>query len=204
MADDLTPTDYAYLIILKVEGRELSNNEMGERYGVRLQSPDYAKLNGLGYVLSQTKRRPYTHVLTKEGEKFLSGRLPVAKTKGSRRPTREEMLWAAVAAQHNAPVPVPVPVQRTDAPARGLGDRIRAAYAALADGPGDWVSLSKIRPLVGDVAKSDVDKVLRQLLDAPDVYLEPEHNRHRIDRAEREAAIRIGGEDRHKLAIGVR
>jgi hypothetical protein len=198
MADELTPTDYAYLMILKAEGREITNNEMGERYGVRLQSPDYAKLNGLGYVLSQTKQRPYTHVLTKDGEKFLEGPLPVATSKGSKRPTKEQVLWAAVVAQHNGhPRP-------KDAAAPKLGDRIRAAYAALADGPGDWVSLSKLRPLLGDASKSDVDNTLRRLLQAPDVHLEPEHNRHRIDRAEREAAIRIGGEDRHKLAIGVR
>lgn len=198
MADELTPTDYAYLIILKAAGREISNNEMGEQYGVRLQSPDYAKLNGLGYVLSQTKRRPYTHILTKEGEKFLTGSLPVAKAKGSKRPTREEMLWAAMVAQHNDLPRI------KDTPKRGLDERIRAAYATVADGSGDWVSLAKVRPLLADVSKANVDKALEQLLDASDVRIEPEPNRHRIGRADREAAVRIGGEEMHKLAIGLR
>jgi hypothetical protein len=34
------------------------------------------------------------------------------------------------------------------------------------------------------------------------VWLEPEVHGHRIDAKLRDAAVRIGGEDRHKLAIG--
>lgn len=210
MPDDLTPTDYAYLIILKIEGREISNTDLSKRYDVRLISPDYEKLNGLGYVVSQTARRPYKHVLTKEGEKFLDGPLTVVRSepeaKESKRAAKERPLWAALVALHNDHLrPTAAATEKgADTPEQSLGDRIRAAYATLADGPGDWVSLSKVRPLLGDAPKADVDKAFRQLLDEPDVRIEPEPNRHRIDRAEREAAVRIGGENRHKLAIGLR
>jgi hypothetical protein len=214
MPGDLTPIDYAYLIILKIEGYEITNSELSKKYDVRLISPDYEKLNALGYVVSQTDRRPYKHVLTKEGEKFLDGPLVVvrsepeakAEAKAGKRAAKEKPLWAALAALHNDHLsPTDPAVEKgADTPKQGLGDRIRAAYATLADGPGDWVNLSKVRPLLGDVPKVDLDKAFRQLLDAPDVRIEPEPNRHRIDRAEREAAVRIGGEDRHKLAIGLR
>jgi hypothetical protein len=59
MAAELTSADYAYLVILQAEGREISNSEMHESYEVRLTSPDYEKLNADGYVASETKRRPY-------------------------------------------------------------------------------------------------------------------------------------------------
>jgi hypothetical protein len=46
--------------------------------------------------------------------------------------------------------------------------------------------------------------MLESMLDSPDVQLEPEPFGHRIGAEERSAAVNIGGEDRHKLAIGVR
>jgi hypothetical protein len=210
MPDDLTPADYAFLIILKIKGCEISNTELFKEYGVRLLSPDYEKLNASGYVVSQTDRRPYKHVLTKEGEKFLEGPLVVVRSepeaKEAKRTARERPLWAALAALHNDHLRSEAPADKEGAGSlqQDLGDRIRIAYATLVNGPGEWVSLSKVRPLLCDVSKADLDAAFRQLLDAPDVRIEPEPNRHRIDRAEQEAAVRIGGEDRHKLAIGLR
>jgi hypothetical protein len=45
---------------------------------------------------------------------------------------------------------------------------------------------------------------LTSLLDAPDVNLEPEPNQKTLKPEDRRAAVRIGGEDRHLLAIGMR
>jgi hypothetical protein len=152
MADDLTPTDYAFLILLKIEGREIDNTEMGKRYGVKLLGPDCTRLNGEGYVVSETAHRPYRHALTQKSLKVLDG---------------------------------------------------RSAYADLAAEPGAWVSLSRLRPLFGDVSKAELDKALGHLLDAPDVNLEPEPNQKTLKPEDRRAAVRIGGEDRHLLAIGM-
>jgi len=211
MAAELTSADYAFLIILKAQGREISNTEMNKLYEVRLVSPAYEKLNAAGYVSSETKRRPYRHVITEEGAKVLADPLAIDEDRaeaGEKRTPREKQLWAAVVAQQNHIVRLlakggaaaaTVIEQSPD-----LDGRIRAAYTKLAGAPGEWVDLAALRPLVGDVPKAELDKALARMLDARDVRLEPEPLVHRVGAEERKAAVRIGGEDRHKLAIGRR
>jgi hypothetical protein len=206
---DLTPVEYAMLILLRNEDRELSNTEMAKLYGVRLVSPLYEKLNADGLVVSETKSRPYRHSISSKGRTELADALVAEpEADGSEKRTfKEQVLWAAVVAQHNTNQHNTK--KRTDhgtAPAGNgsvsLDDRIRAAYQVLTDGPGEWVSLTKIRGLFIDVPSTDLDRALTDMLDASDVWLEPEVHRHRIDAKLRDAAVRIGGEDRHKLAIG--
>ena len=191
MAGDLTPTDYAFLIILRAEGREISNTEMEARHRVRLTGPVFAKLNGGGYVDSDTKRRPYRHVITSQGRKVLEEPWAV-EDDGERQTAKEKVLWAALMAQPPA------------APAASVAERIRAAYDRLAGAPGRWVELTDLRPQLAGVPKAEVDAALVAMLDDPDVRLEPETFGHRIDGRKREASVDVGGESRHKLAIGPR
>ncbi|WP_305788666.1 hypothetical protein [Symbioplanes lichenis] len=207
MADDLSPTDYAFLLLLRVEDRELSNNELHDLHGVRLIGAQYAKLNAGGYVVSKTDRRPYRHALSPKGARLLDSPLEVEEEQQDSRKTKETQLWAALTAWHRHTLgrgPAPAPGEKAAPVVSSLDERIRAAYATLADDPGDWVSLSRLRPLFPDVAKADLDQALKHLLDASDVRLDPEVHGHRIDAEERAASVRIGGEDRHKLAIGSR
>lgn len=211
MSAELTPADFAFLILLKAAGRELSNTEMHEHYQVRLVGAAYAKLNSAGFVDSNTKARPYRHNLTKEGTRALAQRLTI--TDGGAEKTIEKVLWAAVVVQQNellkgrpagndaGPEPGPEPEVEPEAPV-DLDGRVRAAYAELAGEPGDWVSLTALRRALVDVGKADLDKALEQMLDTPGVHLDPEPFGHRIGAQERAAAVYIGGEHRHKLAIG--
>lgn len=211
MAAELTAAEYSYLVLLQAEGREISNSEMDELYGVRLKTPDYEKLNADGYVVSTTKPRPYRHVITDKGSKVLADPLEVDQGRtadGGKRSTGErQLLWAAMVAQQKliarllsrrdqAEIVVEEPAD--------LDGRIRAAYTKLAGAPGEWVDLSALRPLFGDVSRAEFDEALARMLDARDVRLEPDPLGHRIGAEERNAAVSIGGEDRHKLAIGRR
>ncbi|SCF49509.1 hypothetical protein GA0070216_13517 [Micromonospora matsumotoense] len=204
MVTDLTSAEYAYLIILWAEGREISNTEMAELYGVRLKSPDYAKLNADGYIISRTKPSPYRHSITDQGVKALlepltleQGRVP----EGEKRSAKErELYWAAMLAQQKILLRSSSGSDR--AAPTDLTGRVRAAYGKLVSAPGDWVKLVDLRVLLADVSKSALDKALEGMLDSPDVSLEPEPFGHRIGVRERNAAVHIGGEDRHKLAIG--
>ena len=118
-------------------------------------------------------------------------------------------MWTTIVALHKKVLGMPA-ARATPQPDvrsrddRSLDERVRAAYDQVADRPGDWIDLTAIRPLLPDVAKGELDKALEKMLDAPDVRLDPEVHRHRIGKAEKEASVRIGGEDRHKLAIGLR
>jgi hypothetical protein len=204
MSADLTSLDYAFMILLRKADRELSNTEMDQLYQVRLVGSAYAKLNADGYVNSNTTARPYRHQLTAKGREELAVYLSPEGGKG-RKPA-DKAVWAAMVslagattgeAAASAPAAVPEPPV-------ALEERIRAVYAELAAGRGDWIDLTVLRPKLADVPKADLDRALVTLLQAPDVRIEPESHGRRIDQAGREAALLVGGEARHKLAIGQR
>ena len=204
---ELTSAEYCYLIILKAEDRELSNTEMHKLYGVRLVSPEYAKLNADGYIVSRTKPSPYRHTITDKGLKALAEPLTVEQgrpAEGEKRAAKErELHWAAILA-HRKLEGRPAKSNDRAPTAIDLDGRVRAAYLEVAGAAGRWIKLADLRAQLSDVSKAELDKTLEQMLGSPDVQLEPEPFGHRIGSAERKAAVHIGGEDRHKLAIGVR
>lgn len=84
-------------------------------------------------------------------------------------------------------------------------DRIRNAYRhALRDldkQPGDWLSLTDLRPYIGG-HRPHVDEALRQLARTREAAIVPESNQKALTGADREAAVVIG--DQHKHAIAIR
>lgn len=81
-----------------------------------------------------------------------------------------------------------------------LQAKIREAYDTLAAKPQAWVSLRTLRPLVGG-ERADVDCALIALLRTGTCHLVPESNRKALTDAHREAAIRVGTEDKHHIAF---
>gem|GEM_PF-4038987 len=69
--------------------------------------------------------------------------------------------------------------------------------------PGELVSLADLRPRLAGVARPDVDAALVTLSSAPGVRIIPESNQKTLTAAERAAAVSIGNQDRHLIAIGV-
>lgn len=79
---------------------------------------------------------------------------------------------------------------------------IRKAYAQLADQPNTWVSLTRLRPLLGDVPRDEVDAALRRMIALPDVRLVPWENQKTLTQADRDAAVVIGDQPKHRIWIG--
>ncbi len=103
------------------------------------------------------------------------------------------------------PEPLPASVAEAQAIAlpRDLVTEIRQTYRALADAPGDWVSLADLRPLLGEVEKSAVDEALITMIEqARDVNLVPESNQKELTDAVRKAAVWVGGQHKHLISIG--
>jgi transposase-like protein len=90
-----------------------------------------------------------------------------------------------------------------DAPgaADDVAAQIRASYERLAARPGAWVSLTELRASV-DAPRHLVDDVLRELERRPDVNLVPESNQKTLTQQDRDAAVVIGGQDKHLLWMG--
>jgi len=201
---ELSSVDYAFLAVLRTIGREVSNTELDRMYEVRLVGRPFERLVGAGYISSDTKHRPYRHVITQDGLKALAADLGIGDDHvedGEKRSLREKILWAGLVAAHQRPAGAG-PAEAARAQPDDLDGRIRTAYANLVSTHGQWVSLHALRAQLADVDRAALDRTLRQMLRSGDVRLEPDPLEHRVSAEERAAAIHVGGEYRHKLAIG--
>lgn len=86
---------------------------------------------------------------------------------------------------------------------------VRQVYAELRaqnDRPDlfEWVSLTRLRAELDarGMSRAEQDDALRAMMrEAEDVNLVPENNQKALTDADRAAAIRLGGQDKHLLAI---
>jgi hypothetical protein len=67
--------------------------------------------------------------------------------------------------------------------------------------PGGWLGLVKLRAELSDVPRADLDAALVRLYQAPGVSLVPEENQKTLTTADRAAAVEIGLQDKHLIAI---
>jgi len=86
-------------------------------------------------------------------------------------------------------------------PEEDIEIRIRAAYRSLAKERGDWVSLTKLRPLLGNVSKAEVDTTLQRMNRNPYVSLVPDSNQKTLTNEDRVSAVRIGGEYKNLISM---
>jgi hypothetical protein len=86
-------------------------------------------------------------------------------------------------------------------PSDDVEARVRDVYRRLAGAGRDWVSLAAVRAQVADLRPEEVDAVLIRMARRPDVRLAGEPNRKALSDADHAAAVQVGGEDRHLLAI---
>lgn len=209
--DDLTPSESAILIVLMAEAREIANSELTKRFGLDVKKPNRDKLNNLGYVHSVKKGNAgFFHTLDDKGWLRVMDDLnfinPKARALGAALATLQTNLRDRVLPRvgytsfaemfsHNEIAPRQAPSD--------LEARLRCAYDALAAEPRAWVSLTRLRPFFADQPTAAVDEALRKLSRAGDVNLVPENNQKSLTDADRAAAIRLGGQDKHLLAIGV-
>jgi hypothetical protein len=82
-------------------------------------------------------------------------------------------------------------------------ERVRTAYEMIAPKAGELVSLADLRDVVGDLIRADVDAALRRLHRRPGVTLVPEANQKTLDRRSRDAAVVIGDQPKHAIAMRV-
>lgn len=206
----------ASLIVLMATARELTNPELRELTGFDLTGADRLRLNDLGLVESRKKGRPFAHELTAQGwhavrELLASERPPRAGAFGGALYTLMAALGTGLDHQGLSPAEFfgPHPVRRAavqppaSAPADSaeIESAIRKAYSGLAEHSGDWVGLAPLRARLGAFDRTDVDEALRGLAMQPGVHVIPVANLKSLTQEDREAALWLGGEDNHAIAI---
>ncbi|MGB3443380.1 MAG: hypothetical protein WBA97_31985 [Actinophytocola sp.] len=200
----LTSQDISALFTLMAVAREIDNTELAEATGIRITGDVRRRLNDLGLVSSsRTGNKPYVHDLTDKG--WVRCRTELA----AQRPARPGYYGYAFFAVLNS-------LDRFfDRENRQLADvfqpevdggdnleaQIRSAYRKLAPRPGEWVHLARLRPLLNGASREDVDGVLKALGRRQEVTLAPNPDRKSVTADDRAAAVRIGGDDNHLIAI---
>ncbi|ETK31501.1 hypothetical protein MPTA5024_34800 [Microbispora sp. ATCC PTA-5024] len=213
------------MLLLMAEAREVSNPELKERYNLTITGDDRKRLNDLKLVESWVRSRSYAHVLTDAGwaraaELFRDG-VPSSPRPAGR--ALEAALRALAAGLHRhlrqtrtslgeffaldetgIDDEIDAEIAETDTGEGGpdVESRIREAYRRLADGPNAWVSLTRLRPLLGDASPEEVDGTLRRMIGMPDVHLIPETNQKTLTDEDRRAAVTIGDQPKHLILIG--
>ncbi|MFI7076507.1 hypothetical protein ACIBO1_04330 [Micromonospora sp. NPDC049903] len=227
--DDLTASESAILVVLMAEAREVLNTELRQRYGLDVRKPQRDKLTRLHYVASRKSGSTYALQLDDKGWvrvqteldftlrgasalgaalTALHGNLRDRVLERSGCATLTE-LFALSDVRAPAPTPSSEPVGSAPTPAGPaepvgpLRARVVSAYRALAAESGAWVSLRRLRPFFADVHRDDLDDALRRLIREEGVTLVPESNQKTLTEADIAAALRVGGQDNHLLAIGV-
>lgn len=96
--------------------------------------------------------------------------------------------------------PEPAPAATRDG-ATSDEEQIFSAYRELASKPNEWIGLADLRDRLTGMDRADQDAALLALVRQPGVRIIPVANTKALDTRDREAAIRVGHENAHTIAI---
>jgi hypothetical protein len=213
---NLTPVQRSVLLTLMAEAREVSNAYLTNDRRLRLDNKlrDRLERDGLITVRRDPRRRLFLE-LTERGWRWCAdqdgaevpagaghgGAAAYAILAGLRRNlSRLKLSLPELFARYDEPEP---PVEAAMVPpSTSVEAQIRKAYQELAPGPGAWVKLADIRHVLGGLDRVEVDRTLVVMNRTPEVRIVPESNQKVLSDLDRAAAIQIGNQDKHLIAIG--
>jgi hypothetical protein len=195
------------LLALMTFVTETSNTEIRERYGFTIDKKVRESLVAHRYLAARRAvRNTYVHELTDKGWARCREELAAPAPDRAQRGYRilygvlhclDRYLSAAGLTMADF-----VAVQdKPEVDDQHVEDRLHGAYDMLASRPGAWVGLARLRAALPGVARQSFDAALLRLDLMPHVYLIPEANQKALTDSDRQAAIHVGGEDKHLLSI---
>jgi hypothetical protein len=211
--EDLSVKERAVLFALLGEAREVSNPELAEHAGFRLDGKERRKLNDLKLVNSRKAGRTYAHELTDAGWRWcateLSAGLPAKAS------STEGALYVVLAGfaryldytdQSLADI---FRWRSTEADAaeshgidgQSIDDLIKTAYRSLAAEPAEFVKIRELRAKLPDIPRAELDSALERMYRTQQVNLVPQSNQQALTNADRDVALRIGGEAKHMISV---
>ena len=198
MPETYSPQARAALMQLMLEDRAIPHKELDERFKIKLPPKVRGPLNDDELMSTSKEGGRLVHEITDRGVEWCMNDLV-----GGDAPTRSgplarahaEMLRRVIGFLHRRGL-LAEAVRSGD-----LESLIRAAYQDLAGAPEDWIRLARIRPRLNGADKSEVDDALLEMMKTGTVHLAPDSNTKMLTAEDRAAAVRIGGEDLHLIAI---
>ena len=206
--DELTGTEQAVLLVLMAEARPVPNPEL-KNLGPELKKLDRERLNRLK-LIETTPGTPMVHELTDAG--WMTCRSLVGTAAPARVTGQGKVLYTVLAALDRYLRQKDLVLaemfeqagQEIDVERRGEKDtesRVRHMYSRLVAQPGGWLGLAKLRAELVDVPRTELDATLVRMYQVPGVSLIPEENQKTLTATDREAAVQIGLQDKHLIAI---
>jgi hypothetical protein len=193
------------LVVLMAEAREVDNLELEALAGFGLTGANRTKLNDLGLVESRKVKQTFAHQLSEKGWRFMREihlTEPNRQGRSALRSTHTLLVNLSRSLDRLQVSHGEFFKQTAPEPDAGVESRIRTAYDGLAPAPGEWVGLADLRDRLADLDRSTVDTALRSLARRDGVRVIPVANTKSLTDRDRAAALRIGAEDNHTLAIG--
>jgi len=191
--------EQAALFMLTREDREVPNTEL-TKIGIKLSPAGRTKLNKAGLLESNLEVRPYVHRITADGIRWCETALAAVEAPAGSGPLVREV-FGVVRSAFTLLRKQGISLADILRSGEDLESVIRAAYLALSVKSQDWVRLAKLRPELNGADKDEVDMVLLEMFKNGEIHLVPESNRKALTEADHAAAIRIGSEDKHLMAI---
>lgn len=197
------------MFALLAEASEVTNPQLAERAGFRLDGKERRKLNDLKLVDSRRTGRSYAHELTDAGWHWCAAELSAGLP--GKAASMEGALYAVLGGlgrhlddtgQSLADIFRRRPADEA-APSQRGGDvekLVMEAYHELAAEPGEFVKLLDLRSRLSAIARPDLDAGLEEMYRAQRVNLIPQSNQQALTDADRQSALRVGGEFKHLLS----
>jgi hypothetical protein len=213
MNDQLGKPHIAALFALMGVGHEITNNELAELVGFRIDGKVRATLNDRHLITSTqaSRNKPYTHKLTEAGWKRCEAELTGELLDGTKQVAGALYLVLDGIARylqrdntvlrHVFETPEATEVPEVHEVPEDLDEQIASAYRRLAEKQGDYVRLAELRPELNGVDRAEVDRVLKEMSRAKRAELTPHPDPKALTDTDRHAAIRIGGDDNHLLVV---
>ncbi|MGF1647891.1 MAG: hypothetical protein ACFCVF_13350 [Kineosporiaceae bacterium] len=196
---DLSVRERCLLLALMAEARPMSTSELRAQ-GLAPTPTERHRLAAARLVDTSHRGRSLVHELTDDGWAWCARELSgLSRPAGPRPGPAAGALRGLLAGLRRFLDRSGLPLSevfRPDAEAA-----VRAAYAAAAPAPGEWVGLADLRIGVAGVPREEVDAALLRMFGTEGVHLVPEDDQKSLTPADRAAALRIGAKDVHLLAI---
>jgi hypothetical protein len=212
--DELSARDRAVLIALLSQARKVSNPELKKLIGFPLDGEARRRLNDAKLVESGKQGRAYVHELSDYGWRWCAEHLASGGHPRETSLERAHRIFFGVLARYMSAAGLSLadvvtlslptgPSGRHERSAeQDLPTRVEDAYLALASRGQALVKLRELRGRLADVPRADLDATLTELYAARRVNLIPQSSQQALTAADREAAVRVGGEYKHLISIG--
>ncbi|GIH02726.1 hypothetical protein Rhe02_07930 [Rhizocola hellebori] len=208
------PARQALLALLLFGAEAATNTALHERFALKIAKDAREQLVSTKLITAhQGKGGAFFHTLTDKGRdratEELATQAPAGTSVGVRLLYAMANVLSNVMAQHgiktdqvfgDEPAPEPGPA-KTEYP-QSVEHQIQSTYARLAKRRGELVSLVKLRGNLPMVPRDVLNKTLKAMDRQRTIQLDPDPNTKALPQEAHDAAIRVGGEDKHFISMG--